>query len=109
MAAEQTTRPALYFTAPKELNIFTIHLKKRNINTTRLNVRGIAELSEGFSGSEIEPVIVAALFSAYAVNRPISTEQILDELKIAKPLSVIMREKVSALRSWASGRTVAAN
>ena len=102
MAAEQTTRPALYFTAPKELNIFTIHLKKRNINTTRLDVRRIAELSEGFSGSEIEPVIVA-------VNRPISTQLILDELKIAKPLSVIMREKVSALRSWASGRTVAAN
>ncbi len=90
-------------------SIFRIHLKKRNINTTRLDVRRIAELSEGFSGSEIEQVIVAALFSAYAVNRPISTEQILDELKIAKPLSVIMREKVSALRSWASGRTVAAN
>ena len=47
-------------------------------------MRRIAELSEGFSGSEIEPVIVAALFSAYAVNRPISTQLILDELKIAK-------------------------
>ena len=76
---------------------------------TRLEVRRIAELSEGFSGSKIEQVIVAALFSAHAVNRPISTQQILDELTIAKPLSVIMRKKVSALRSWASGRTVAAN
>jgi hypothetical protein len=33
----------------------------------------------------------------------------LKELSVTRPLSVVMHEKVSSLRAWASGRTVPAD
>jgi hypothetical protein len=33
----------------------------------------------------------------------------LKELSVTSPLSVVMQEKVAALRAWASGRTVPAD
>ena len=46
--------------------IFTIHLQRRDIDPTGINIAELAILSDGFSGSEIEQAIVSALYSAHA-------------------------------------------
>ena len=72
----------------------------------KFDIPRIAEQAEGFSGSELEQAIVAALYAAHAQGKQLSTEHILEELALTRPLSVVMRERIEQLRSWASGRTV---
>ena len=42
----------------------------------------------------------------YAAGRSVSQEDLLNELKLTRPLSVVMAEKVLELREWARDRTV---
>jgi len=44
-----------------------------------------------------------------ASGQPITATAIAQELKITKPLSVVMAEKIEALRAWAQERTVPAD
>jgi hypothetical protein len=44
-----------------------------------------------------------------AARAALDTATLLDEAARTKPLSVVMAERVAALRGWAQGRTVAAN
>ena len=66
----------------------------------------IAVAADGFSGAELEQVIVSALYSAAAENKKVSTQYVLSEIKQTQPLSVLMAEKIRNLRQWANGRTV---
>lgn len=87
-------------------SILKIHLRRRDQDLDRFDIPRIAEQAEGFSGSELEQAIVAALYAAHAQGKQLSTEHILEELALTRPLSVVMRERIEELRSWASGRTV---
>jgi len=87
-------------------NIFKIHFDKRDINFSDIDMPQLAKASEGFSGSEIEQAVVSAIYSCHASGQAISTEVMLNEIKSTRPLSVVMREQIAHLRSWASERTV---
>ena len=89
--------------------IFSIQLNKRRLQPERFDLATLAGASGGFSGAEIEQAVVAALYSALAVNRQVDTHLVLAELKKTRPLSVVMHEKVAALRAWARERTVPAH
>ncbi|MHC4166425.1 MAG: hypothetical protein ACYSWQ_05670 [Planctomycetota bacterium] len=69
----------------------------------------LAEASEGYSGSEIEQAVVAALHEALARNTKLETRFILSALQTSPPLSVTMAEKVESLRRWAQNRCVPAD
>jgi SpoVK/Ycf46/Vps4 family AAA+-type ATPase len=87
--------------------ILSIHLVNRRNDPADFDLRALAAASDGFSGAEIEQAIVAALYAAHARKQPLTTSLIGDELEQTRPLSVVMAERVEALRTWASGRTVA--
>jgi len=87
--------------------IFEIHLRKRDIDSSKFDLVRLANASEGFSGAEIEQSVVSAIYTAHANNVELSNNHILQEIKTTRPLSVVMAEKISALREWAKGRTVA--
>lgn len=89
--------------------IFRIHLRKRNQDVSRFDLVALAAASEGFSGAEIEQVVVAALYAAFAEGATLQTEALLEELKDTRPLSGTMHERIAALRQWASERTVSAD
>ena len=89
--------------------IFSIHIKRRDQDTSKIHLPSLAEASEGFTGSEIEQAVVSALYRAYAEKCSLTTDSILEALKETKPLSIVMAEKIQALRDWASERTVSAN
>jgi SpoVK/Ycf46/Vps4 family AAA+-type ATPase len=88
--------------------ILTIHLRRRGLTPDGLDLPALVELTEGFSGAEIEQGIVAALYAAHALGHRPGTEHLAAEYKKTKPLSVMMAERVAALRRWAKSRTVAA-
>jgi len=89
--------------------IFTLHLTRRKLDPASFDLAALATASDGFSGAEIEQTIVSALYDA--ASNQVSLDQItlLNALKQTRPLSVLMHEKVQALRAWAQGRCVAAD
>ena len=93
-------------TAEIRASILAIHLSSRNQGLGNFDITGLAAEMDGFSGAEIEQVIVAALYSAHANKQPLATKHLLSEIKMTKPLSVVLSEKISTLRQWAAGRTV---
>ncbi len=89
--------------------ILSIHLRARNLAPSGYDLASLAEASEGFTGAEIEQAIVSALYACRANNGELDTASLLHELDQTAPLSVVMAEKIHALRQWAQNRTVAAD
>lgn len=89
--------------------VFRIHLSSRGHDPTIYDLAALAAVTEGFSGSEIEQVVVSALYTAFSGQSTVGTEELLSEVRSTMPLSVTMAEHMDALRAWADGRTVRAN
>ena len=89
--------------------VFRIHLAKRQRPPEEFDLDALAAASDGFSGAELEQAIVAALYTAFAVKKSLTSELLLSELKKTHPLAVTRREDIERLRAWARGRTVPAN
>lgn len=89
--------------------IFRIHLQRRELEATAFDLAQLAHASEGFSGAEIEQVVVSALYAAQAQQQSVDHDLLLRGIHATSPLSVIMAEPLAELRGWARGRTVSAN
>lgn len=85
-------------------DIFKIHLKKRDRDPKKFKVEELAELTHGFSGAEIEQVVVGALNEAFFDDKQLTTKYLADEAKAQVPLSRMMAEDIMALREWAKLR-----
>lgn len=86
--------------------IWTIHLRLRKQDSTRFDLVKIVSASDGFSGSEIEQAVVAALYRALHQKTPLTTDLLIEELTHTVPLSVTRREDIDQLRETAHGRFV---
>jgi SpoVK/Ycf46/Vps4 family AAA+-type ATPase len=94
--------------ARTRMEIFRIHLQRRNVVPDELDLSRLVSESEGFSGAEIEQAVVSSLYEARALAKPLGTELVSGELRRTRPLSVTMAERIDALREWAAERTVPA-
>jgi len=89
--------------------IFALHLARRGRDPNTFDITALAEKSEGFSGSEIEQVVISSLYSCFASKKKLSTEVLVTEIARTVPLSITAAEKVQKLRAWAKTRTVRAD
>ncbi len=92
--------------AATRATIISIHLAKREQSPEKFRLDEIVRTTDGFSGAEIEQVIVSALYAAHAQGEVVDTAHIISEAAATRPLAVVMSERVAALRAWADGRTV---
>lgn len=96
--------------------IFQVHLKKRIANSEIAHsvsesvgiCAELASASEGFSGAEIEQVVIAALYDAFYSDRGLLPEDLLRNIRDTVPLAVTQREQLTSLRTWAEKRAVLA-
>jgi AAA+ superfamily predicted ATPase len=95
--------------AESRAEILRIHLRRRNRDPSSIDAARIAEATEGFSGAELEQVVVSGLYAAFADHAALDTELLLAEAGATRPLSVTARERIEALRAWARDRAVRAN
>lgn len=86
--------------------IFGLNLKKRGLDPAGFRMGQLAELSEGFSGAEIEQAVVAAQYAALAEGGALAQQHVERELVQTRPLSVIRAEDFERLRAWAQQRCV---
>ena len=90
---------------PERQDIFAIHLRKRKREPKKFNLPHLARQSAGFSGAEIEQVIIAALYDAFDEGREVAMPDLVRAISETVPLSRTMREEIAALREWAGDRT----
>lgn len=97
-------------TLEQRLSILGIHLKKRGRDwrTSAEGVRTIAAATEGYSGAELEQVVVDGLQVAFYKKRGRDDVKLYDDIleasKKVAPLSVTMKEDIDKLRDWAKTR-----
>lgn len=91
-------------TKEERQDIFRIHLAKRKRDVSRFDLDQLSNVSDGFSGAEIEQALVAAMYDAFAQDREFTQLDIIAAVKATQPLSKTMSEQVAALRDWARQR-----
>ncbi|GEP89001.1 AAA+-type ATPase, SpoVK/Ycf46/Vps4 family [Chitinophaga terrae (ex Kim and Jung 2007)] len=96
--------------------IIDIHLKKRlthpdvigNLKLDDSFIDPLVERTEGFTGAEIEQVVISGLFEAFSENRAITIDDFITAIENTVPLVVTQSEKIRAIREWANVRAVSA-
>jgi SpoVK/Ycf46/Vps4 family AAA+-type ATPase len=88
--------------------ILRIHLNKRDLDASQFDLPQLVGVTDGFSGAEIEQGIVSALYAAHSLSQEPKAAHLASEFRRTRPLSVVMAERVTALRDWAQDRTVPA-
>lgn len=116
-------------TSATRIKILRMHLVKRKQPINGIDFDLLAEKTRGFSGAELEQLVVSALYHRLApvradgestqqnsgdeagandeIELTITTENLLEQVHFTRPLSLLMRERILALREWARERAVA--
>ena len=94
--------------AATRAEVLAIHLARRELKPELYPLDDIAAACEGFSGAEIEHLVVAAGYAAHAEGEPVTTAHLIREIKDTRPLSVVRAEAIQELRAWAAERAVPA-
>lgn len=84
--------------------ILRIHLKRRKRDPAKFQVPKLAGLTDGYSGAELEQLVVSALNHAFSEGRELKPADLADEIGHVVPLSQMMAEEVQGLREWARVR-----
>jgi SpoVK/Ycf46/Vps4 family AAA+-type ATPase len=84
--------------------IFKIHLQKRKRDPENFDLDRLAEVTPGFSGAEIEAVVVDALYDAFDETGELTTDSIVAAAAHTVPLAMTMQERIENLRDWAATR-----
>ncbi len=86
--------------------ILKIHLAIRKQNFEEFDLEQLVQVTDGFSGAEIEQMIISALYRALYRKIRLDTETIIKEASSTVPLSKSRHEEIQKLRSWAKDRFV---
>jgi SpoVK/Ycf46/Vps4 family AAA+-type ATPase len=90
--------------AKERESIWEIQIEKFGRDAAAFDLRQLAKSTEGFMGSEIEQVFVEALYRAFDLGEEPTDLTIGLTLTEFVPLSKLMVEQLSGLRSWSKGR-----
>lgn len=71
-------------------------------------VDALIEVSENYSGAEIEQAVIVALYEAFAERRPTTIADLTQAITNMIPLAVTQAEEVQTIRAWAEVRAVRA-
>lgn len=103
-------------TFKERMDIFRLHMEKRLVDPEVVGefritdevLEMLANISEGFTGAEIEQAVISGLFEAFAENRSIQLDDFVRSIRNTVPLSITQAEQIRSIRNWANVRAVAA-
>ncbi len=96
-------------TADERREILDIHIAARGRNPKQFDLDGLAAASERLSGAELEQVVAAALYSAFAAERELQDNDLANAIAESVPLYDTYEDRVKELRNWAQTRTRSAS
>src|SRR6266478_5938433 len=96
-------------TDEERLEIFKIHLSRRGVDASGIDLNQLTEFTKGWTGAEIEQCVVSALTTARLQERALQYEDLFNATANVVPLSKTMKEQVDHIRKWAFHRAVRAS
>ncbi|NEO83491.1 MAG: AAA family ATPase [Spirulina sp. SIO3F2] len=78
--------------------ILTIHLRSHQQAPDKFDLNRLVQVTQGYSGAEIEQAIVSALYRALSLRQRLDTDLLVTEIESTVPLSVSRAADVDALR-----------
>jgi SpoVK/Ycf46/Vps4 family AAA+-type ATPase len=93
----------------ERLEVFHVHLLRRGVDPSRLNLEPLRKLTRGWTGAEIEQCVVSALTVARLEDRDLTDNDLFNATVKVVPLSKTMKEQVELIRGWAHDRAVRAS
>jgi hypothetical protein len=94
--------------AEERARILAIHLERRGREPGQFPLEELAEACEGFTGAELEGVVVAALYHAFSERKPLAPAHLRHEIDATRPLSRLRPAEIDALRRWGHQHAVLA-
>ncbi len=85
-------------TAEERAGIFSIHLALRKQDVSKFDLTALAGATEGFSGAEIEQVVVSALYRSLQRKQPLTDVALIESACSTVPLSVARAEDIAEVR-----------
>lgn len=89
--------------------ILAIHLERRKRQPEQFDLARLADLTEGYSGAELEQLIVAGLYTAFNAGAELTTAHLHQQREGTRSLAEMMPERLAQLRAWAEDRCVPAD
>ena len=90
--------------AETRAEILSIHLRKLGRDPGKFDLMALATACGGFSGAELEHVVVEGLFGAFDAERELTDDDLLCAITETTPLARIQAEQILRLREWAATR-----
>ena len=87
--------------AEERREVFAIHLAKRGRDPQRFDLVTLSREAEGFSGAEIEQVVISGLYDAFESGQELETRDLRRNIADTVPLSQTMKTQIKALQDWA--------
>ena len=84
--------------------IWRIQIARHGRNPELFDAVRLAELSEGWTGAEIEQAFIDALYAGFAAGNEPTDLTISMVMENLAPLSKLMNDQITALRKWSKGR-----
>nr|YP_010198921.1 hypothetical protein LK147_pgp170 [Hydropuntia urvillei]UAD88370.1 hypothetical protein [Hydropuntia urvillei] len=82
--------------------IFQIHLMKfRPLSWLKYDIKSLSQLTDQFSGAEIEQAIIEAMYNAFYEKREFATQDIINVINNFVPLAFTDQVNISAIQNWA--------
>ncbi len=88
----------------ERMEILSIHLRKRGRDPLQFDLDDLASQANRLSGAELEQVVAAALYTAFAEQRDVSYNDLSNAITETVPLYETYEEKIKELRDWARTR-----
>ncbi len=88
----------------ERLEILDIHVRRKGRQPESYDLLAVAEDTEKYSGAELEQLVIAAMFRAFAAGRELSQDDLIKTVRDTVPLAVTMDDRLKDLREWARPR-----
>jgi len=93
----------------ERLEIFKIHLTRRGVDISDIDLGQLTEFTKGWSGAEVEQCVVSALTKARLTDTTVTGQDLVQAAVKIVPLSRTMEEQLNHIRGWAFERAVRAS
>jgi SpoVK/Ycf46/Vps4 family AAA+-type ATPase len=93
----------------ERLEIFRIHLQRRAVEFSAMDLEQLLPFTIGWTGAEIEQCVVAAVTKSRISGIPVTDQDLLRIAAKMVPLSRTMKEQINHIRGWAFERAMRAS
>lgn len=96
-------------TSDERREIFSVHISKRDRDPEDYDLNELSRVTEGYTGAEIEEIVISALYAAFEDGKDLTTEYMLRAAARIVPISKAQAEKIEPVLRWGRENATMAN